>query len=52
MIDTYVEAAVQVVMVAEVNERAQDAQTAPDEREAMALPIGRCCLARIMQTHR
>ena len=37
MIDTYVEAAVQVVMVAEVNERAQDAQTAPDEREAMAL---------------
>ena len=37
MIDTYVEAAVQIVMVAEVNERAQDAQTAPDEREAMAL---------------
>lgn len=37
MIDTYVEAAQQVIMVATVNEMAQDASTAPDEREAMEL---------------
>ena len=37
MIDTYVEAAQQIIMVATVNEMAQDAQTAADEREAMAL---------------
>ena len=37
MIDTYVEAAQQVIMVGEVNERAQDAASAPDEREAMEL---------------
>jgi hypothetical protein len=37
MIDTYVEAAQQIIMVATVNEMAQDAQSAPDEREAMAL---------------
>jgi len=37
MIDAYVEASQQVIMVAEVNERAEQAQTAPDEREAMAL---------------
>lgn len=37
MIDAYVEAAQQVIMVATVNEMAQDAQSAPDEREAMAL---------------
>ena len=37
MIDAYVDAAQQIIMVATVNEMAQDAQTAPDEREAMAL---------------
>lgn len=37
MIDAYVEASQQVIMVAEINERAQDAQSAPDQREAMAL---------------
>ena len=37
MIDAYVEAAQQIIMVATVNEMAQDAQSAPDEREAMAL---------------
>jgi hypothetical protein len=37
MIDAYVEAAQQIIMVATVNEMAQDAQTAADEREAMAL---------------
>lgn len=37
MIDAYVEAAQQIIMVATVNEMAQDAQQAPDEREAMAL---------------
>ena len=37
MIDTYVQAAQQIIMVAEVNERAQAAQNASDEREAMAL---------------
>ena len=37
MIDTYVEAAQQIIMVAEVNERAQDAASAPDQREAMEL---------------
>lgn len=37
MIDAYVEAAQQVIMVATVNEMAQDAQQAADEREAMAL---------------
>lgn len=37
MIDTYVEAAQQIIMVATVNEMAQDAQSASDEREAMAL---------------
>lgn len=37
MIDAYVEAAQQIIMVATVNEMAQDAQEAPDEREAMAL---------------
>lgn len=37
MIDTYVEAAQQIIMVAEVNERAVDAQSAPDQREAMEL---------------
>jgi len=37
MIDAYVEAAQQVIMVATVNEMAQDAQSAADEREAMAL---------------
>jgi hypothetical protein len=37
MIDAYVDAAQQIIMVATVNEMAQDAQSAPDEREAMAL---------------
>lgn len=37
MIDAYVEAAQTIIMVATVNEMAQDAQEAPDEREAMAL---------------
>ena len=37
MIDAYVEAAQTIIMVATVNEMAQDAQSAPDEREAMAL---------------
>ena len=37
MIDAYVEAAQQIIMVATVNEMAQDAQIAADEREAMAL---------------
>lgn len=37
MIDAYVQAAQQIIMVAEVNERAQAAQNAADEREAMAL---------------
>ncbi len=37
MIDAYVEAAQQVIMVATVNEMAQDAQAAPDQREAMEL---------------
>jgi hypothetical protein len=37
MIDAYVEAAQTIIMVATVNEMAQDAQTAEDEREAMAL---------------
>ena len=37
MIDAYVEAAQQIIMVATVNEMAQDAQTAADEREAIAL---------------
>ena len=37
MIDAYVEAAQQIIMVATVNEMAQDAQQAPDERGAMAL---------------
>ena len=37
MIDAYVEAAQQIIMVATVNEMAQDAQSAADEREAMAL---------------
>jgi len=37
MIDAYVEAAQTIIMVATVNEMAQDAQTAADEREAMAL---------------
>jgi len=37
MIDAYVDAAAQIIMVAEVNERAQEAAAAPDEREAMAL---------------
>jgi hypothetical protein len=37
MIDAYVDAAQQIIMVATVNEMAQDAQAAPDEREAMAL---------------
>ena len=37
MIDAYVEAAQQVIMVATVNEMAQDAQEAPDQREAMEL---------------
>ena len=37
MIDAYVEAAQQIIMVATVNEMAQDAQVAADEREAMAL---------------
>lgn len=37
MIDAYVDAAQQIIMVATVNEMAQDAQEAPDQREAMAL---------------
>jgi len=37
MIDAYVEAAQTIIMVATVNEMAQDAQSAADEREAMAL---------------
>lgn len=37
MIDAYVEAAQTIIMVATVNEMAQDAQVAADEREAMAL---------------
>ena len=37
MVDAYVEAAQTIIMVATVNEMAQDAQTAADEREAMAL---------------
>ncbi len=37
MVDAYVEAAQQVIMVATVNEMAQDAQEAPDQREAMEL---------------
>ena len=37
MIDAYVEASQQVIMVAEINERAVDAQSAPDERQAMEL---------------
>jgi len=37
MIDAYVDAAQQIIMVATVNEMAQDAQSAPDQREAMAL---------------
>ena len=37
MIDAYVEAAQQIIMVATVNEMAQEAQSAADEREAMAL---------------
>jgi hypothetical protein len=37
MIDAYVQAAQTIIMVATVNEMAQDAQTAEDEREAMAL---------------
>lgn len=36
-VDTYVEAAQAVIQVATVNEMAQDAQNASDEREAMAL---------------
>ena len=36
-IDTYVQAAQQVILVAEVNERAQDAQEASDERGAIEL---------------
>lgn len=36
-IDTYVQAAQQVILVAEVNERAQDAQEANDERGAIEL---------------
>lgn len=36
-IDTYVQAAQQIILVAEVNERAQDAQEAGDERGAIAL---------------
>ena len=37
MIDAYVDASQQVIMVAEVSERAQDAQSASDERQAMEL---------------
>jgi hypothetical protein len=37
MVDAYVEAAQQVIMVATVNEMAQDAQQAADDREAMEL---------------
>ena len=37
MIDAYVQAAQTIIMVATVNEMAQDAQTAEDERQAMAL---------------
>ena len=37
MVDAYVEAAQQIIMVATVNEMAQDAQQAPDQLEAMEL---------------
>ena len=37
MIDAYVDASQQVIMVAEVSERAQEAQSASDERQAMEL---------------
>lgn len=37
MIDAYVQAASVLITVATINERAQAAQSAPDEREAMAL---------------
>lgn len=37
MVDAYVDAAQQIIMVSTVNEMAQDAQEAPDDRQAMEL---------------